>query len=201
MKPRTLLIEEATSAMLDQAHSLNIAYLLSNRGSRRDSGFVGSVYSRALLDVIRKYEAISVVRSGGRVVGYAYPMPGYFRKVVPELAHKFALYDVVEYRGKLLAEYQCYEIAQIVVDDEFKGQGLFQSFMEDGLKRSKGKYELFVSRVGEGNERSRLIHMKFGFEYLGLHTASQVSSHVFLINHNSPLLSNNSPIPCYIADS
>ena len=86
---------------------------------------------------------------------------------VPLLAHMMTLYGEITFQRRPLSEYKSYVYGPVCIDRACRGRGVLDGLYAELLNLLKGRYELGVLFVAEGNPRSLNAHeRKLGHQNL-----------------------------------
>lgn len=131
---------------------------------QQQQGFVTVEHDPAVLRQMNEAAPHVIAKDGDVVVAYALTMLPQFRNDVPELFPLFALLDSLPFAGKLLGEQAYYVMGQICVDENYRGQGLFDKLYHHHRATYSDRFSVFVTDISERNTRSRRVHKRVGFE-------------------------------------
>ncbi|MDJ1496421.1 GNAT family N-acetyltransferase [Cytophagaceae bacterium DM2B3-1] len=134
-------------------------------------GFVTVEHTFDLLKQMNQAEPQIVARDGEKIVGYALVMLKEFRQSIPVLEPMFAMLSEIYLSNKVLSDYHYYVMGQICIDEQYRGQGLFDQLYLGQKEQLKDRYELCITEVATRNQRSMNAHRRVGFESIHEYTA------------------------------
>jgi ribosomal protein S18 acetylase RimI-like enzyme len=140
----------------------NLASTLSNTQADRD-GFVTVKHSLELLNKMNDSAPQVIAKAGDKVIGYALVMLKSFGNLIPVLQPMVDRLGTIEYGNKKITEYPFYIMGQICVDEQFRGQGIFDSLYGKHKELYQSHFALCVTSVAERNKRSMRAHERVGF--------------------------------------
>ncbi len=129
-------------------------------------GFVSIEHEFSLLkDMNADYPHI-IAKSDGEVVGYALVMLRKFGNMIDVLLPMFERINVLDWKGKSMADSSYFVMGQVCVAKDFRGKGVFSRLYAEMKERMKGDFDYLVTEVASRNKRSMRAHEKVGFELL-----------------------------------
>ncbi|NVJ07646.1 GNAT family N-acetyltransferase [Myxococcus sp. AM001] len=132
----------------------------------RAQGFVTVQHDLPALEQMHAMAPSIVAHHDGALVAYALTMPREARALAPVLEPMFALFESLDFRGRLLSDYRFYVMGQICIDRAHRGQGLFDRLYHQHRDHFRDAFDLIVTEVSARNLRSLRAHERVGFETL-----------------------------------
>ena len=129
-------------------------------------GFVTVAHTYDILWAMNQLHPHIVVKSDGKVVGYALVMLKQFRSQIPILEGLFTNLDQLTYRERQLVEIPYFVMGQVCIDKAFRGQGLFAGLYQQMKTQMQPHFELIVTSIAKRNPRSLRAHQKTGFQVI-----------------------------------
>ncbi|MEH0155892.1 GNAT family N-acetyltransferase [Limibacter armeniacum] len=129
-------------------------------------GFVTVMHNLELLKEMNNKAKHVIAVEDGKVVGYALTMVKELSEKVPILVPMFDTFEIVDYQGKKLSQYNYYVMGQVCVADSHKGKGVFRAMYSKHKEVFSGLYDLCLTEVSYSNQRSMKAHEKVGFKVI-----------------------------------
>ena len=107
-----------------------------------------------------------IAKSGDEVIGYALVMLRKFGNMIDVLLPMFERINVLDWKGKSMADSSYFIMGQVCVAKDFRGKGVFSGLYTEMKKRMKGDFDYLVTEVASRNARSMRAHTKVGFELM-----------------------------------
>jgi len=127
-------------------------------------GFVTFQHNLETLQQFHRLAPSIIVKDADKVVAYALTVVNEARHVFPPMESMFVLLESLQWKNKPFNNYRYYEMGQICVAKDYRGQGVFEMLYQQH-KRSFGHlYDLLVTKISTKNHRSLRAHEKVGFE-------------------------------------
>jgi hypothetical protein len=130
------------------------------------SGCLFVRYPQEILKQMLESEPFIVAKTAGRLVGYIFPMPNYFKSIYPQVTRRFEMIEDVPFEGRKIRDFSYIKIGQAAIAAEFRGKGIFKLMFDEMQRRYAASYELVLTRVLYTNPRSIAAHYKLGFVFL-----------------------------------
>ena len=143
---------------------------VNNNATEKEQGFVTVTHSIEKLRLMHNIEPSIIVKDDDVLAGYALVMPTACSTVVPELFPMFERFGKMNYKGKLLAEYNFYVMGQICVAAAFRGKGVFDMLYNKHREALQNKYDFVITEIATRNIRSIRAHERVGFKTLDVYT-------------------------------
>ncbi len=134
--------------------------------SRATNGFVTVKHDLGLLKRMNEAAPQVIAKSGERVVGYALVMLPTFAEQVPVLLPMFELLKRLTFAGAPLSDRAYYVMGQICIDEEFRGQGVFEGLYARHLETLANRFDCCITEISVNNPRSLRAHEKVGFQVI-----------------------------------
>jgi ribosomal protein S18 acetylase RimI-like enzyme len=142
---------------------LNLKTNISNE-TQLEQGFLTVNHSRETLEIMTNTIAQIIALAQNKIVGYALSMSPSLEKAVPELQAMFELFNQINYKGKAISDYNYYAMGQICVDEQARGQGVFDGLYKKHAELFAQKYDFIITEVSIKNTRSMRAHERVGFQ-------------------------------------
>lgn len=136
---------------------------LVNEAEKQSQGFVTVEHSFDLLQQMHRQAPSILVKEGTQLAGYALVMLTESKELVPELISMFNRFDTLQWKGKLLTEYNYYAMGQICVAKAFRGQGVFDLLYQKHKAVYQDQFDFIITEVSVSNLRSLRAHHRTGF--------------------------------------
>lgn len=140
----------------------NHASTLPRSQAERD-GFVTVMHSFELLKQMNLAAPQIIAKDESQVIGYALVMLTSFGDMIPVLQPMFDRLATIPYGGKKITDYSFYVMGQICIDQQYRGQGVFDSLYNKHKELLQTAYDLCVTSVSTRNKRSMKAHERVGF--------------------------------------
>lgn len=133
---------------------------------KETNGFVTVHHDLETLKVMNNSSPQIIAKANDQVVGYALVMFKELGNLIPTLVPMFEMFKRLPYQGKSLDTYSYYVMGQICIDENYRGQGLFEKLYAKHKETHSGKFNLCLTEVSTSNQRSMKAHERVGFEIL-----------------------------------
>jgi len=130
------------------------------------NGFVTVQHDLELLTKMNEAAPQIIAKSKDEVVAYALVMPKAFSALIPTLVPMFDSFKQLSYKGKSLEAYTYYVMGQICIDENYRGQGLFEKLYAKHKETHSSTFDLCLTEVSTSNQRSMKAHERVGFKIL-----------------------------------
>jgi ribosomal protein S18 acetylase RimI-like enzyme len=140
----------------------NLKQLVSE-DEKQSQGFVTVEHSLDLLQQMHEQAPSILVKEGTQLAGYALVMLTECKELVPELISMFNRFNMLQWKGKLLSEYNYYAMGQICVAKAFRGQGVFDLLYQKHKAVYQDQFDFIITEVSVTNLRSLRAHQRVGF--------------------------------------
>lgn len=141
----------------------NHASTLTHSQAERD-GFVTVMHSFELLKQMNLAAPQIIAKDGDRVIGYALVMLKSFGNMIPVLQPMFDRLATIQYgENNKITDYSFYVMGQICIDEQYRGQGVFDSLYNKHKELLQTAYDICVTSVSTRNKRSMKAHERVGF--------------------------------------
>jgi hypothetical protein len=132
--------------------------------TKLSQGFVTVRHDLTLLRNMSASAPQIIARHGEKVVGYALVMRPEIRFMVPVLVPMFELLDSLFYKGVMLTQSKYYVMGQICVDENYRGQGVFDGLYSKHKEVYSPEYDFCITEISTRNKRSMKAHSRVGFK-------------------------------------
>ena len=129
-------------------------------------GFVTLAYDFDFLKIMPAGHHHIIARDGERVVGYVLLMDRSTNHLMKEGAGIFPVFHQLTYKGKKMNEYNYCSVGQVCVDKDYAGQGLLGKMYNAYREAYENVYDMAMTDVSSGNQRSIKAHQKYGFQII-----------------------------------
>jgi hypothetical protein len=129
----------------------------------KSQGFVTVCHSFEDLKKLNTYEQHLIIKDENKVVGYLLAMTRNSKNDIPILIPMFEFFDKINYKNKLISEYNYIVVGQVCVDKNYRGLGLLDNSYEAYKKNFKEKYDFAITEIAITNTRSINAHKRIGF--------------------------------------
>ncbi len=133
---------------------------------KKSQGFVMVQHSHDIMESLHSIEPHIIAKDGHLVAAYCLAMTKHSRKDIPMLIPMFEQFDILDYKGKKVSEYNYMSVGQVCVGKAYRGQGIFQQLYETYRDSFRDEYEFAITEVSTHNFRSMKAHQKIGFEVI-----------------------------------
>ncbi len=133
---------------------------------KKSQGFVMVQHSYDIMESLHSIEPHIIAKDGHLVAAYCLAMTKHSRKDIPMLIPMFEQFDILDYKGKKVSEYNYMSVGQVCVGKAYRGQGIFQQLYETYRDSFRDEYEFAITEVSTHNFRSMKAHQKIGFEVI-----------------------------------
>lgn len=144
--------------------------LQNNLGSKLSAeekskeGFLTVVYTLDDLKRMHADEPGIIATDQGKVIAYVLAMTVGFKTGFPILEPLFDLFGKIEYKGKMISDYNYMVVGQTCIDKNYRGKGILQKLYATYINRFRLKYDFAITEIATKNLRSRHAHEKIGFQ-------------------------------------
>ncbi len=157
-----------TQQDLDQILNLQKCNHVSGLSStqKEANGFVTVQHDLELLTKMNDAAPQIIAKLNDEVVAYALVMLKEFSALIPTLVPMFDSFKQLSYKGKSLEAYTYYVMGQICIDENYRGQGLFEKLYAKHKETHSTTFDLCLTEVSTSNQRSMKAHERVGFKIL-----------------------------------
>jgi ribosomal protein S18 acetylase RimI-like enzyme len=141
---------------------VNHASTLTRSQAERD-GFVTVMHSFELLKQMNLAVPQIIAKDEYQVIGYALVMLKSFGNMIPVLQPMFDRLATIQYGDNKITGYSFYVMGQICIDEQYRGQGVFDLLYNKHKELLQTVYDLCVTSVSTRNKRSMKAHERVGF--------------------------------------
>ncbi|MDP2089361.1 MAG: GNAT family N-acetyltransferase [Flavobacteriaceae bacterium] len=136
----------------------------------KNQGFVTVSHSLEDLRKMNNYEQNLIIKDQNKVVGYILAMTKNSKSEIPILISMFEIFDKIQYKEKLISEYNYIVVGQVCIDKEYRGKGLLDNSYTAYKNYFKEKYDIAITKIAITNERSINAHKRIGFSEIHRYT-------------------------------
>jgi GNAT superfamily N-acetyltransferase len=129
----------------------------------QNHGFVTVSHNVADLKKMNTHEPNIIIKDQDKIVGYLLAMTKHSKFDIPVLIPMFELFDKIQYKEKLVAEYNYIVVGQVCIHKEYRGQGLLDDGYMAYKKYFKKNYDFAITEIAIINTRSINAHKRIGF--------------------------------------
>lgn len=133
---------------------------------KETQGFVMVQHPYEIMESLHSIEPHIIAKDGHLIAAYCLAMTKQSRKDIPMLIPMFEQFDILDYKGKKVSEYNYMSVGQVCVGKDYRGQGIFQQLYETYRDSFRENYEFAITEVSTQNFRSLKAHQKIGFEVI-----------------------------------
>lgn len=133
---------------------------------KKEQGFVTVQHDLEVLTRMNESVRQIIAKDKSRVVGYALVMLREFSAAVPVLKPMFDMFGTLAHEGNFLSDYHYYVMGQICIDQDYRGQGLFQALYLKHKELYATQYDFCLTEVSTSNLRSMKAHHNMGFKII-----------------------------------
>ncbi len=130
----------------------------------QSQGFVTFQHTLEVLQQFHDLEPSVIIKDDDKVIAYALTVVNAARNIFPPMESMFALLDTLHWKGKPLHNFRYYEMGQVCVAKEYRGQGVFEMLYQHHKKVYSARYDLLVTKISTTNIRSLKAHQRIGFQ-------------------------------------
>ena len=133
-------------------------------------GFLSGSFTLEQLRAVNDNICIMTCFAGLDLCGFHVASTPEFNKASPLLVQMMQQFTQIKYKGKTLAEYDCFIAGPTCIAKEYRGQGIYPQLIAssfDFLKNTRNSVRLRVSFASELNSRSLNAQKKIGCEIIG----------------------------------
>ncbi len=144
--------------------------LVSLSGNDLKDGFLSGEFTLDKLRAMNDSICIMTCFSGADLCGYHIASTLEFNQASPLLMQMMQQFDKIIYKGKKLAEYDCFIAGPTCIAKEYRGLGIYPQLISslfDFLKDTQNSSRLRISFASESNPRSLNAQKKVGCEIIG----------------------------------
>lgn len=119
------------------------------------------------LDILKQFHELApsvIVKDSDKVIAYALTVVNEARYIFPPMDSMFKLLETLEWKNHPFSSYRYYEMGQVCVAKEYRGQGVFEMLYQQHKNSYSSKYDLLVTKISTSNRRSLRAHEKMGFK-------------------------------------
>jgi GNAT superfamily N-acetyltransferase len=127
-------------------------------------GFLTVVYTLDDLKRMHATEPGIIAKDQDKVIAYVLAMTVSFKTGFPILEPLFELFGKIEYKGKMISDYNYMVVGQTCIDKKYRGKGVLQKMYAAFVNRFRLKYDFAITEIATKNLRSRHAHEKIGFQ-------------------------------------
>ncbi len=133
---------------------------------KETQGFVMVHHSYEIMERLHSIEPHIIAKDGHSVIAYCLAMTKHSKKDIPMLIPMFEQFDILDFKGKKVSQYDYMSVGQVCVGKEYRGHGVFYSCYEAYREAFSKKYDFAITEVSTQNLRSMKAHLKIGFEVI-----------------------------------
>ena len=133
------------------------------KGDMQSQGFVTVSHTLDDLKKMATYEQNLIIKDQDNIVGYLLAMTKNSRPDIPVLFPMFEAFDKIQYKEKLVSEYNYIVVGQVCIHKDYRGQGLLDNCYVAYKNHFKGKYDFAITEIATANTRSINAHKRIGF--------------------------------------
>ena len=151
-----------------ELHNKNTVSSLSDEDLK--DGFLSGEFTLDKFRAMNDSICIMTCFSGNDLCGYHIASTPEFNQTSPLLMQMMQQFDKIIYKGKPLAEYECFMAGPSCIAKEYRGLGIYPQLISslfDFLKVTQNPSRLRISFASESNPRSLNAQKKIGCEIIG----------------------------------
>jgi L-amino acid N-acyltransferase YncA len=130
----------------------------------QQQGFVTVSHSLEDLQKMNAWEQNIIMKDDDHVVGYLLAMTKNSKADIPVLIPMFNSFDNIDYKGKMISDYNYLVVGQVCIDRNYRGQGLLDKMYEAYKDYFQKKYDFAITEISTANQRSINAHQRIGFK-------------------------------------
>ena len=142
---------------------LNLAMNLDKK-EIESQGFVTVLHRLVDLQKMNAIEQHIIAKDNDTVVAYLLAMTEKSKSDIPVLVPMFELFESIQYKNKLLSQYNYMVVGQVCVDKRYRGQGVLDKCYDLYVKTFRPRYDFAVTEIATSNQRSLNAHKRIGFK-------------------------------------
>jgi predicted GNAT family N-acyltransferase len=144
-------------------------------------GFVTVLHRLVDLQKMNDIEQHIIAKDGDTVIAYLLAMTEKSKFDIPVLVPMFELFESIQYKKKLLSQYNYMVVGQVCVDKKYRGQGVLDKCYELYIKSFRQRYDFAVTEIATGNQRSLNAHKRIGFKTIHEYVAPDGESWAIVV--------------------
>lgn len=129
----------------------------------KSQGFVTVNHTLKDLKNLNSYERHLIAKDNNKVVGYLLAMTKNSKHDIPILIPMFEVFDKIQFKNKLISEYNYLVVGQVCIDKAYRGQGLLDNIYSAYRNCYQKKYDFAITEIASTNTRSINAHKRIGF--------------------------------------
>jgi ribosomal protein S18 acetylase RimI-like enzyme len=129
-------------------------------------GFLSLKFSNEQLDLFRGPFKHVVAKVNDKIIGYALVLLKENKFASPFFDPMFDIINSTDMEGKLLKDINYFVMAQICVDKQFRGIGVFKALYYTLADQMGSSFEKVIIEVSPNNIKSMFAHQNIGFEVI-----------------------------------
>ena len=127
-------------------------------------GFVTVLHRLPDLQKMNAIEQHIIAKDNDEVIAYLLAMTEKSKFDIPVLVPMFDLFESIQYKNKLLSQYNYMVVGQVCVDKKYRGQGVLDKCYDLYVTTFKQRYDFAVTEIATSNQRSLNAHKRIGFK-------------------------------------
>ncbi len=129
-------------------------------------GFVTVLHRLVDLQKMNDIEQHIIAKDNDTVIAYLLAMTERSKFDIPVLVPMFELFESIQYKNKLLSQYNYMVVGQVCVDKKYRGQGVLDKCYDLYVKTFRQRYDFAVTEIATSNQRSLNAHKRIGFKII-----------------------------------
>jgi ribosomal protein S18 acetylase RimI-like enzyme len=127
-------------------------------------GFVTVLHRLVDLQKMNSIEQHIIAKDHDTVIAYLLAMTEKSKLDIPVLVPMFELFESIQYKNKLLSQYNYMVVGQVCVDKKYRGQGVLDKCYDHYVRTFRQRYDFAVTEIATSNQRSLNAHKRIGFK-------------------------------------
>ena len=146
--------------------SLQRANLARNLDKKEieSQGFVTVLHRLMDLQKMNSIEQHIIAKDNDTVIAYLLAMTDKSKFDIPVLVPMFELFESIQYKDKLLSQFNYMVVGQVCVDKKYRGQGVLDKCYELYVNTFRKRYDFAITEIATSNQRSLNAHQRIGFK-------------------------------------
>ncbi len=130
----------------------------------KNNGFVTVCHDLNLLKKMNKGAKQIIAVDNKKVVGYALVMLKEFKTFIPVLMPMFSTFHKVQYKNKMLSDYNYYVMGQICIANSHRRKGILKKLYAKHKEVYSSLFDICLTEVSSSNILSMKAHISVGFK-------------------------------------
>lgn len=138
--------------------------------SEKQNGFLSAAFTAKQFQTMDNDLCVVVCAEEEKIIGYACASSIDYNKKIPLIAIMLKHFSEINFKNKMLSEYNSFVYGPACIDKPFRGKGILEVLfknLQKSILQEHPQLELLTTIISTDNERSVSAHKKLGMEIVG----------------------------------